>query len=110
MLANMPQKLHETEERRKRALLVSISAGKDKDSLVKELQGLAETLELEILEHEIVRVREKQPKYGIGSGKAEELAEKAKQLEADLIVFDWEPTPSQQRNWENLAEIGRAHV
>jgi len=110
----MTQKLHETEEQRKRVLLVSISDGKkDKGedapatdaSTGSELRGLAETLELEIVGHEIIRIRERQPKFGMGSGKAEELAEKAKQLEADCLVFDWDPSPSQQRNWEALAEI-----
>ena len=100
----MPQKMHEIEERRKKALLVSINTGKGFDNGI-ELKGLAETLDLEILSSEIIRVREKQHKFGIGSGKAEELSEKAKQLEADCLVFDWEPTPSQQRNWEDLAGI-----
>ena len=98
----MAQKLQEVEERQKRALLVSI--GKDEEA-GKELQGLAETLELEIAGHEIIRVREKQPKFGIGSGKAQELADKAAQLAVDCMVLDWEPSPSQQRNWEELAGI-----
>jgi GTP-binding protein HflX len=107
----MPNILHETEERKKRALLVSLSSGKkneqgeDDATLGAELRGLAESLELEILGHEVVRVRERQPKLGMGSGKAEELVEKAAQLEADCLVFDWEPSPSQQRNWEDLAGI-----
>jgi len=50
-------------------------------------------------------VRERQPQFGIGSGKAKELADKAAQLEADLLVLDWDPSPSQQRNWEDLANI-----
>ena len=101
----MPHKLHEIEERQKRALLVSIGTAKDAVSFGKELRGLVETLELEILGHEIVRVRDRQPKFGMGSGKAEELAEKAAQLEADCLVFDWDPSPSQQRNWEDLTGI-----
>ena len=98
----MSQKLHETGEQRKRSLLVSLLGEGDNGE---ELLGLAETLELEIAGHEMIRVRERQPKFGIGSGKAEELSEKAVQLKADCLVFDWEPTPSQQRNWENLAGI-----
>jgi len=125
----MAQKLQETEERPRRALLVSIndakkgraeSGGADTDAgadagaeiegdalapVGRELRGLAETLELEIAAHEIIRIRERQPKFGMGSGKAQELAEKAKQIEADCLVFDWEPTPSQQRNWESLAGL-----
>ncbi|MCL2761599.1 MAG: GTPase HflX [Treponema sp.] len=99
----MPHTLHETEERQKRALLVSLSD--EKGDAGHELRGLAETLELGIAGHEIIRVRDKQPKFGMGSGKAAELAEKAAQLEADCIVFDWEISPTQQRNWENLAGI-----
>jgi len=95
------KKLEEVAERPKRALLISL--GKDEDG--RELRGLAETLELDIVGHEAVRVRERQPQFGIGSGKAKELAEKATQHEADLLVLDWDPNPSQQRNWEELAGI-----
>jgi len=98
----MPQKLHETQEQKKRSLLVSLASETDSG---RELAGLAETLELEIVSHEVINIREKQPKFGMGSGKAGELAEKAKQLEADCLVFDWDVTPSQQRNWEELSGI-----
>jgi GTP-binding protein HflX len=98
----MPQKLHETQEQKKRSFLVSLSTEIDSG---RELAGLAETLELEIVSHEIINIREKQPKFGMGSGKAGELAEKAKQLEADCLVFDWDVPPSQQRNWEELSGI-----
>jgi GTP-binding protein HflX len=98
----MPQKLYETKEQKKGALLVSLAKEADAG---KELFGLAETLTLEIVSHELINVRERQPKFGIGSGKASQLAEKAAQLEADCIVFDWDISPSQQRNWENLLEI-----
>jgi GTP-binding protein HflX len=104
----MTQRMYETEERRKRAFLVSLIKGRadiQAESLDRELRGLAESLELEIAGHETVRVRDKQPKFGIGSGKAAELAEKAAELEADCLVFDWNPSPSQQRNWEELAGI-----
>jgi GTP-binding protein HflX len=108
----MAQKLQETNERQKRALLISLSgkSRQDKDNCsdedaVRELRGLTETLELEILDHVIVHVRERQPKFGLGSGKSEEIAKKAAELEADCLVFDWDPSPSQQRNWEDLAGI-----
>ncbi|MCL2444232.1 MAG: GTPase HflX [Treponema sp.] len=99
-------KLYETQEKPKRAFLVSIIKGNTNDeSDVKELQGLCETLELDIIAHEKIRLREKSPKFGMGSGKAEELSLKAKELEADLIIFDFNPNPSQQRNWEELSGI-----
>ena len=102
------QKIYETEERQKRALLVSLPAGKgdaEAASLGRELRGLAESLELVIAGHQAVHVRQRQPKFGMGSGKAAELAEKAAELEADCLVFDWNPSPSQQRNWEELTGI-----
>jgi len=96
----MAQQLHETRERQKRALLVSLS-----DDDAGELQGLVKTLELEIAGLEVVKVRERNPKFGMGSGKAEELSKKAGEIGADLLVFDWNPSPSQQRNWEELSGL-----
>lgn len=106
----MAKKIYNIEERRKRALLISFDTGKKttaSDTPVcnsnTELEGLVQTLEMEIAGHEIVRIREKQPKFGMGSGKAQELAETAARLETDCMVFDGEISPSQQRNWEDLA-------
>jgi len=100
------QKLYETKEKTQRALLVSILNGNsDDDTMCRELEGLAKTLELEIAAHEKIRVRERNAKFGMGSGKAEELSKKAAEVEADLLVFDWNPSPSQQRNWEELSNL-----
>jgi GTP-binding protein HflX len=96
------QTVYETEARPKRALLISLD---ESESSGRELRGLAESLGLEISGQETVRVRKKQPKFGMGGGKAEELARKAAELEADCLVFDWNPSPSQQRNWDDLAGI-----
>jgi GTP-binding protein HflX len=41
----------------------------------------------------------------MGSGKAAEMAEKARELGADCLVFDSDLTPSWQRNWEQLCGI-----
>jgi GTP-binding protein HflX len=62
-------------------------------------------LGLVIAGQELVHVREKQPKFGMGSGKAQELAEKAAAAGADCLVFNFEISPAQQRNWEELADI-----
>ena len=100
------QKIYETREKQKRAVLVSIVNGNAGDEVsCKELQGLSKSLGLEIIAHEKIRVREKSAKFGMGSGKAESLSQKAAELEADLFVFDWNPSPSQQRNWEELSGI-----
>ena len=102
-------KLHDTEAPAKKGFLVSVWDKQidkiEAQSLERELLGLTSTLGLVIAGQELVHVREKQPKYGMGSGKAQELADKAAALNADCLVFNFELGPSQQRNWEELAKI-----
>jgi GTP-binding protein HflX len=99
----------ETAEMPRCAFLVGIRDEKmslsEADSLMKELSRLADTLGLEVLATEIVHLRGNNSKFGMGTGKAEELAKKAASLEVDCMVFDREISPSQQRNWESLAGI-----
>jgi GTP-binding protein HflX len=75
------------------------------ESLARELVSLTGTLGLEIAGEETVHIRENHARYGMGSGKAAELAEKAAAVEADCLVFDREISPSQQRNWEELSSL-----
>ncbi len=78
-----------------------------------ELKGLVRTLGMETLEGIVVRHREKHPRLLVGSGKATEIADRAKELGADLVIFDDELSPSQQRNWESdtgLTVIDRQEV
>ncbi|MCL2181371.1 MAG: GTPase HflX [Treponema sp.] len=101
-------KLYETQDHPKKAFLVTIlepRGGLTLNEQGRELQGLCETLGLEITANEVIRVREKNPRFGMGSGKAEELSQKANELKADLMVFNWNPSPSQQRNWEELCGL-----
>ena len=97
------------EEARKKVFLVGIQEGNmsraEVDSLAKELLRLVDTLGLEVASQEIVHVREKQAKYGVGTGKAEELAQKATSMEVDCVILDRDLSPSQQRNWEELTGI-----
>ena len=100
-----------------RALLVSVYTGaaqkEESESLLIELNSLVDTLGIPVLDSFLVRVQEPNPRYFVGSGKAEEIFEHAKQLEADVIVFDNELSPAQQRNWEamtGLAVIDREEV
>ena len=93
----------------KRAVLVGVRdekmSKKEADILAKELGSLVGTLGLEIAAREMVHVRARSAQFGMGTGKAEELAEKAASLQADCIIFDRDISPSQQRNWEKLAGI-----
>jgi GTP-binding protein HflX len=75
------------------------------DSLLEELAELVHTLGIPIIGRELVHHRENHARFLMGSGKAEEVADRAKALGADVIIFDNELTPSQQRNWEKLTGI-----
>ncbi|MFW5689374.1 MAG: GTPase HflX [Spirochaetota bacterium] len=91
-----------------RAYLVGIQSPDESGNakaLLSELRALTETLGLETVGEEMVRVREISPRYFLGGGKAEEIAERARDVEADVLVFDEELSPSQQRNWEQLSGI-----
>jgi GTP-binding protein HflX len=97
--------------------LVSVYKGtaqkEECESLLIELNSLVDTLGIPVLDSVLVRVQEPNPRDFVGSGKAGEIFEHAKQLEADVIVFDNELSPAQQRNWEamtGLAVIDREEV
>ncbi len=72
---------------------------------VRELASLAETAGFVVSGSVVLRRFEPAPKFGMGSGKAAEIAAFAKEHEAEQIVFDFEITPTQQRNWEELTKI-----
>ena len=74
-------------------------------SLLEELEELVNTLGIPVIDRRLVQHREPHPRYLIGSGKAEELSEVVKEMKADVIIFDNELTPSQQRNWEKLTGV-----
>lgn len=92
-----------------RALLVSAYADPsgrvDAEDLLDELEELVRTLGIPVVEKRAVFTREIHAKYFVGSGKAEEICERMRELECDVIIFDNELTPAQQRNWESLAKV-----
>ena len=71
---------------------------------LEELADLVRNLDIIPLTPEIVRLRNHQVRYRCGTGKAEEVAQLVQESEADVLVFDTELSPSQQRNWERLAK------
>lgn len=74
-------------------------------SLLDELEELVRTLGLPIGGRELIHHREMHARYLIGSGKAAEIAARVKSEHLGGIVFDQDLTPSQQRNWEELAGV-----
>ena len=72
-------------------------------SLLDELGELVDTLGLTVADRVLARIDKPQAAYLIGSGKAQEIVTQAKALECDVIIFDNELTPGQQRKWEELS-------
>ena len=70
-----------------------------------ELAELVTTLGVPICDKMLLHHREMHARFLIGSGKAQELADRAKAEKLDVIIFDNELTPSQQRNWESSPDI-----
>lgn len=92
-----------------RALLVGAHTvaepREDAEDLLNELGELVRTLGVPVVGKLLVQIREPQARLFLGSGKAEEICEHARSLDCDVIIFDNELTPAQQRNWETLAKI-----
>ncbi len=87
-----------------RAILVSVNVQLLEDLDAEELRLLAESAGAEILEHVTAQRNRPDPKLFIGSGKAEELAELVKTLEAELVIFDHALSPAQERNIERIVQ------
>ncbi len=87
-------------ERKPRALLIG-EPGND----LQELKGLALTLGMDVIQRLTLTRMEVHPQYGMGTGKAKEIATLAKEIEADCIIFDFNIDPRKQRNWEELSGI-----
>src|SRR4051794_39685323 len=98
--------LHKVVER---ALLVGAytepNARDEATSLLEELEELVDTLGIPVVDRLLVHHREQHARLLIGSGKADEIVARVKEQKLDVIVFDNELTPSQQRNWEALAGV-----
>ncbi len=73
------------------------------DSL-NELGALARTAGAEVVGTLIQRMRHPDVATYIGKGRAQELSDTEKQLHVDLVIFDDELSPSQQRNLEKLLQ------
>ncbi len=92
-----------------KALLVRICFNKREEeesrSLLGELGELVDTLGIRVVDTQLVRAREMHKKFLCGTGKAAEVSDHARELGCDCIVFDNELAPSQQREWEEAADM-----
>ncbi|MCX6969367.1 MAG: GTPase HflX [Verrucomicrobia bacterium] len=77
----------------------------DAKDLLEELEELVRTLGIPVIDRMVVYNREPQARYLIGSGKAEEVCARIAETGCDVVIFDNELTPAQQRNWETLSKV-----
>ncbi len=93
----------DTEEK---ALLVGVqldgTRGSEVDDHLEELRELARTAGAEVVQHQIVKRDRPTPGYYIGKGQAAHLRELCQQVLADVVVFDDDLSPAQQRNIEGI--------
>jgi GTP-binding protein HflX len=98
--------LFERPERGERAILVRIGLGQapDADELA-EFDALARSAGAIPVATITGSRRNPEPRYFVGSGKAEEIRDRVQAETADLVLVDHELSPSQERNLERL--VGR---
>lgn len=69
---------------------------------MEELQELADTAGVEVLDV-ITQCRDRiDPAWYLGTGKIDELAQRAEELDVDVVIFNDELSPSQTRNLDRL--------
>jgi GTP-binding protein HflX len=92
-----------------RAFLVScIHAEQERpeaDSLLDELEELTCNLGIAVIGRKVIRIRKTSPRFILGKGKVDEILVELKKSQADVLIFDNEISPAQQRNWETESKI-----
>lgn len=88
-----------------KAILVNLATNKSEkreaEESMEELQGLARAAGACVVQKIFQYRPSVSPKYYIGEGKVEELIQIKDELEADLIIFDHNLSPAQQRSLED---------
>ena len=97
----------EARQRVERALIVGVSGPGEESGRVHahldELSELLQNLDIAVVGRAVAKLKgSPHAQYYVGTGKAEEIAAMLEELDADVLVFDMEITPTQQRNWSRL--------
>ncbi len=99
LLANAPRK----------ALLVGVCLGRTSvaeiEEHLEELASLADTAGAQVVAQTIQRRPAPDPRFFIGAGKAEEIAETVEVTGAEVVIFDEDLTGSQARNLEEVLKV-----
>ncbi|MBK8148215.1 MAG: GTPase HflX [Acidobacteria bacterium] len=92
---------------RDRVILVGVTTGyvSDAEESIAELEELALSADVVVLDKIVQRRPQIDPKTVLGRGKLEELLVRSMRLGADLIVFDTELSPSQVRSISEITDL-----
>lgn len=101
--------LEKTERNQERAVLVTVEepvkgAWKLEDR-VEELESLAVSSGVEVVSNEYCRRTKITPNLFIGKGKAQEIAGLVEESDADVVIFNNDLSPSQQKNLEEIVGV-----
>jgi GTPase len=89
------------------AIVIGVSTSRTDEATdsLDELERLADTAGLQVLDRVLQRRRKPDHKFVIGKGKLQEVLVRAMQLEAEVLIFDAELSPSQLRNIATDTEL-----
>lgn len=92
-----------------KAMLVGVYKAKPEESIaqehIEELSLLAKTHKIEVVDTVLLQVREFSAATFISKGKVDSLCERAQEKGCNLIIFDDEISPAQQRNLESELKL-----
>lgn len=91
-----------------KALLVGVELNNSQYSIeysLKELENLAKSLDITVINKISQKLDRINPKFYIGSGKVEEIKNEITALDIDTVIFDDELSPSQIRNLEKELDV-----
>ena len=95
-----------TKDTREKAILIGIeflsNGSSPLGNNIKELNGLAETAHYNVISIVSQKLTRINPKSFIGKGKVEEVAQLIRQFSTDIVIFDENLSPAQNRNLENI--------
>ncbi|SCM93723.1 GTPase HflX [Bacillus mycoides] len=90
------------EELLQRAILVGVNLGNEADFeySMEELANLTEACDVEVIGQVMQNLQRVNPSHYIGKGKIEEVAAYVNEIDANMVIFNDELSPSQIRNLE----------
>ncbi|WP_243372525.1 GTPase HflX [Geotalea sp. SG265] len=90
-----------------RGILISVTKASldEAEDSIEELKELARTAGVEVLDTVIQRPRQFNPRFLMGEGKMRDVVIRALQLNASLLVFDQELSPTQIRSISAMTEL-----